>query len=122
LNGYAFKVARYVYLESQRGVITVSVEDSPLEDLKTVLKAEALRQEREDELVRLDCMRKCLAKLPESARNLLVEYYQSAGREQTRHRQQMAERLGLSPNALYIQVHRLREKLEECLANCIKKA
>ncbi|MBS1807720.1 MAG: hypothetical protein JST84_05975 [Acidobacteria bacterium] len=123
LDGYAFKVAKYIHLEFQRGAVLSSLEDYLLDhNLNPAQKVEVHRQELEDEAFRLDCMRKCLAKLPEPTRNLLVEYYKTAGRKQTEYRQQMAERLGISPNALYLQIHRLREKLEECLANCLKKA
>jgi DNA-directed RNA polymerase specialized sigma24 family protein len=123
LDRYAFTVAKYVYLESQRGVLTDSLENClPENDLNAARQVEILRREMEEDLLRSECMKKCLAKLPPAIQELLIEYYQGTGREQTANRQQMATARGITANALYIQVHRVREKLEECLANCLKKA
>lgn len=123
LNSYAFTIAKYIYLESQPGRRTASLEDCrPEDDLKAAQRAETLRREMAENLFRSDCMKKCLAKLPPATQELLIEYYQDTGRTQIECRQRMAEARGLTANALYIQVHRVREKLEECLANCLKKA
>ncbi len=123
LNSFAFAIAKYVYLESLRGHVTASMEDFlPADEQKEAERVAALRREIEESELRSDCMKKCLAKLPPETQALLVEYYQGAGREQTAHRQKMAAARGINTNTLYIQVHRIREKLEVCLANCLKKA
>ena len=123
LDSYVFKVAKYVYLEFQRGIVPASLADCLAEDdLKASQQVETLHRERQEDAIHFACMRKCLAKLPSATRELLIEYYRGTGREQAEHRQQMAERRGVTSNALCIQVHRVREKLETCLANCLKKA
>lgn len=123
LDKYAFTVAKYVLLESRRGARTVTLEDCLPEDaLQAAQEVEILRQEQAEEWLRSDCMKKCLAKFPPDLQQLLIEYYQGRGREQSAHRQRLAETRGLTANALYIQVYRVREKLEECLASCLEKA
>lgn len=123
LDAYAFRVARYVYLESRRTPFLATMDECQSEEeLRAAQQLEQIRQELADDLLRSGCMKKCLAKLPPATQELLVEYYQGTGREQTARRQQMAQARGLTANALYIQVHRVREKLEECLAKCLKKA
>ena len=123
LDSYVFAIAKYVHLESRHGKPMDSLEDClPADEHKAAERTETLHREMEEDLLQSDCMRKCLAKLPSATQQLLIEYYQGEGREQTAYRQQMAEARGITTNTLYIQVHRLREKLEGCLANCVKKA
>jgi DNA-directed RNA polymerase specialized sigma24 family protein len=111
LNAYAFQIARYVHLESQRTPVLDSLEDHlPEDDRRTARNFNAAQQEIEEGNFRHDCMIACLAKLPSETRGLLIEYYQG----------NMAQRRGMTANALYIQVHRIREKLEECLFQCLK--
>jgi DNA-directed RNA polymerase specialized sigma24 family protein len=66
-----------------------------------------------------ECMRKCLARLEDSARELLTEYYLSDSRERLR----MAERMGFTLNTLKIKIHRLRRgRLHGCLKKCLQEA
>lgn len=64
-----------------------------------------------------ECMRRCLARLDDSARELLTEYTRSDSRGRLR----MAERMGVSLNTLKIKIHRLRHgRLRECLKKCLE--
>jgi DNA-directed RNA polymerase specialized sigma24 family protein len=74
--------------------------------------------EGEPEDPRLDGLRRCLAGLPEEQRQLLLGYH--TGENRIKSRQQLAESLGDSLNALRIKVHRVRRQLESCLARCLK--
>jgi DNA-directed RNA polymerase specialized sigma24 family protein len=66
-----------------------------------------------------ECMRRCLARLDDSARELLTEYSRSDSRERLR----MAERMEVSLNTLKIKIHRLRRgRLDECLKKCLEEA
>jgi DNA-directed RNA polymerase specialized sigma24 family protein len=123
LDSYVFAIAKYVYLESRHGKPMASLEDClPADELKVAERTETLRREMEKDLFHSNCMKKCLLKLPTETQALLIEYYQGEGREQTAYRHKMAQARGINTNTLYIQVHRIREKLEGCLANCLKKA
>jgi hypothetical protein len=49
---------------------------------------------------------------------LIVEYYRDAGRQKIEHRRALADRLGLSMNALAIRASRIRDALSTCLERC----
>lgn len=122
LNSYSLAVAKYIFLESQRRPLTLSLEECrPEDDVNVAHKHEVQQQELEAEEVRARCMKKCLAELPEESRSLMIEYYMGSGRELATRRLLMAERLGVSPNALYIKIHRIREKLEAQLMKCLEQ-
>lgn len=72
---------------------------------------ERARLEQEQMLEKLD---ECLRELPPETRRLLLEYHHcERGCDRIRCRRKMAERLGISVNALKIRVHRIRELLEQ---------
>jgi DNA-directed RNA polymerase specialized sigma24 family protein len=66
---------------------------------------------------RLFCLRRCLQDLRAEDRQLLLDFH--TGENRIRSRQQLAERLGCSPNALRIRVHRVRGEFKKCLATCL---
>ncbi|HEV7507660.1 MAG TPA: hypothetical protein VGS07_22440 [Thermoanaerobaculia bacterium] len=68
---------------------------------------------------RLDCLRKCLATLHESQRELVLKYYQGEGN--IRNRKALSQELGIPMNALRIRVHRVRRRLEDCLDACLHR-
>jgi DNA-directed RNA polymerase specialized sigma24 family protein len=72
------------------------------------------------EQIRVDCVRRCLSKLEPEARELILDYF---AEDATRilSRRELADKLGLSPVALRIRVHRLRAKLFECTKRCIQQ-
>ena len=73
------------------------------------------------EAERLDrCLDRCLARIPEASRKLLLSYHEAAGPDQLTRRADLAARMGLSPNALRIRTHRLREGLRECVERCLE--
>ena len=65
------------------------------------------------EFVRLD---ECLEAIPPESRAMLLEYYSAEAGERIRVRQEMADRMGLSANALRNRCLRLRKNLQECMA------
>ncbi len=67
----------------------------------------------------LDCLRQCLAALPQDQRDLVLHYYQ--GESNIRHRKTLSQELGIPMNALRIRVHRVRRKLESCLDDCLRR-
>jgi hypothetical protein len=73
--------------------------------------------QEEVEEPRLDCLRRCLDRLSPEERQLLLDYH--GAEDRIRVRQRLAESFGNSLNALRIKVHRLRQKVEECLADCL---
>jgi DNA-directed RNA polymerase specialized sigma24 family protein len=67
--------------------------------------------EAEEDRRRQASLRKCLKRLTEDQRALVLDYY-AGSRIAARHR--LAETLGVTPNALRIRAHRIRLQLEEC--------
>ena len=63
---------------------------------------------------RLDLLRDCLQTLDEEQRFLVLRYHENENH--IRSRRDLSEELGLPLNALRIRVHRIRRRLEECLA------
>jgi DNA-directed RNA polymerase specialized sigma24 family protein len=74
-------------------------------------------EEEEPSGARLECLRRCLAQLPQDQRDLVLRYHQ--GENNIRNRQQLAREEGIPMNALRIRVHRVRRKLESCVHSCL---
>ena len=68
--------------------------------------------EEEEGRRRQASLRKCLKRLTEEQRSLVLGYYAGSDRIAARHR--LAESLGVTANALRIRAHRVRVQLEDC--------
>jgi DNA-directed RNA polymerase specialized sigma24 family protein len=68
--------------------------------------------------MRVDCLNSCLRKLKTDDRNLVLDYYSSEASTHIIHRQNLAERIGVSINTLRVRVNRIRRTLEECVKGC----
>ncbi|MET0647934.1 MAG: sigma-70 family RNA polymerase sigma factor [Pyrinomonadaceae bacterium] len=66
----------------------------------------------------VECLRNCLALLPEEQRELMLDYYLNTKRLKIEHHKRMAEELGLSHGALRLRAHRIRGRLEDCVRRC----
>ena len=114
---YCYVIARFVLLEDiRRGRRQV-----PFDELQSGVAAEHAGQAgSEDGLPieehRFDCLDRCLAGLRAEERELIVEYYGGARRRGAEHRSQMAQRMGITKNALCIRATRIRERLMNCVA------
>jgi DNA-directed RNA polymerase specialized sigma24 family protein len=70
--------------------------------------------------LRRESLNHCLRSLPAENRKLIVEYYLKGGRQKNDHRAAMAERLGITLNALWSRAQRIRENLERCIIRRLK--
>ena len=66
------------------------------------------------------CLERCIEKLSEEDRALLLKDYGAKGRTQAERRKALADELGVSLNALRIRVFRIRVALKECIEKCIQ--
>lgn len=101
---YVLGVARRVLLESRPRLLTLPLEgdvEAPAEDADP------------GEFASLD---ECLEAIPPESRAMLLEYYSAEAGDRIRVRQAMADRMGLSANALRNRCLRLRKNLQDCLA------
>jgi DNA-directed RNA polymerase specialized sigma24 family protein len=67
-----------------------------------------------------DCFERCFSKLTLESRALILEYHERDKMEKIIHRRKMAERLGITQNALAIRIHRLKESLTRCIDECLR--
>ncbi|MEP7362322.1 MAG: hypothetical protein ABI972_03635 [Acidobacteriota bacterium] len=107
---YILGVARRILLEQRRSLLTTGT----LPDDRTLTRPEA--GEADDSI--MDCLEGCLGKLAPESRALLIEYYSPEASARAWVRQTIADRLGLSLNALRNRVLRLRRNLETCISEC----
>lgn len=119
---YCYIVAKYVFLEAVRAPESrkTNVDDlspSALAASQLAVPASPDAQELAKEK-RLNCLEKCLRRLQSPDQKMILEYYQGEQRAKIERRSQLAERLGLTMNALTIRACRIRSKLERCLRTC----
>ena len=106
LPAYVRGVARFVFHESLR-------ERQHEEEMLRDVPVSSADSAREHDLGALDV---CLATLGSPDRGLILGYYAARGSSMIEARRRLASELRLSPTALRIRAHRLRQRLEECLA------
>ncbi|HEY9431567.1 MAG TPA: hypothetical protein VI260_08915 [Blastocatellia bacterium] len=104
---FSYGVARLVLLEHWR--------DPKREWDQLDQRLSSPRSDREFDELRLQCMEKCLQALPSEERDLIVKNctLDKKGKEE------VAQALGLTMNALRIRTFRIRTKLHECREKCI---
>lgn len=118
---YCYTVARFVFLENLR---QTRKEPVPLDDVLLRQKDEKFSapesgDEKEIKEVMLDCLEQCTGKLDSSSREIIIQYYFGKERVKIENRRALAERLGITVNALSIRACRIREKLETCVKKCV---
>lgn len=125
-SAYFYGVARNVFKEYLRGSdVNVSSIDSlprrlhPTENPDEMVERRKARQETEQQL---ECLEACMNNLPPASRKLAISYYELERSAKIEYRKQLAEALGLSTNSLRIRIHRIRERLEKCVGDCLTRA
>lgn len=113
VSRFALGIARLVLLEEWRHAEAraVTADQAHLERL---VAPELLKEEP-----RRDCLDSCLEGLPRESRDLVLQYYVAEGRSKIDNRRRLAQKLGLSDNALRSRVQRIRERLERCIEECM---
>jgi DNA-directed RNA polymerase specialized sigma24 family protein len=117
---YCYITAKFVFMESLRGADKKSV---PLDDaLKQSPSDQFAAAEDEEKVLKekmLDCLEICTGKLEAANRDIIVSYYYGEERVKIDNRRALAEKLGISTNALTIRACRIRDKLEGCVGKCV---
>jgi DNA-directed RNA polymerase specialized sigma24 family protein len=112
----ALGIARFVFLES------LKQPGSRRAEMKELTQFAAPQEHRaEDDDLWVICLRECLRSVPAENRELIIEYYQEDGRTKIDDRKKLADRLGISLNALFSRAKRIRDKLEQCVTRCVNK-
>lgn len=105
---YFYGVANHVHQEWLR-------KQTQIKNLQFVEKN---NDDYSDFEIQYECLKKCLETLPSVHRYLIIEYYQNEKRAKIEHRQELAEQIGISHNALQIKTCRIRAVLHECVKKC----
>lgn len=109
---YCYIVARFVLLEDLRRL--------PQKQFDEQIPAIAKSTEAEKEVERrLECLERCMQNLDSDERSLIVNYYQGEQRTKIENRKVIAQKLGVTINALSIRACRIRTKLENCMRKCL---
>jgi DNA-directed RNA polymerase specialized sigma24 family protein len=106
-EAYFYGVAKIIELEWRRKDLPIEIPDM-----------EGISSETEEHLV---CLDGCLSKLPDSSREVVMEYYQQEKQAKIDHRAALARKLGIAANALRIRAHRIRQQLEKCVLECLNQ-
>jgi DNA-directed RNA polymerase specialized sigma24 family protein len=109
---YCYGIARLVFLESLKKPDHRHVS---LDELSSVA-APCFQEEDSSER---ECFERCLGELPIESRQLILQYFQDERRDKINNRQAMATRLGIPLNALRSRVQRIKDKLEQRVADCL---
>ena len=123
---YFYGVARNVFHEHLRSpdrnqppIESLPSNKHPFEDPLNLIERRFENSELE---TRLACLDACAERLPPETRRMILSYYDGKERARIENRKRLAEGLGVPMNSLRIRVHRIREKLEECLVNCLAQS
>lgn len=123
LGKYFYGVARNVLREYWRKKQPESLEDLP-PSLSNSLALEIPENKVEKQIQKeqqLECLEACLQKMNQPDKALIFEYYQKVGRDGIETREKIAQSIGIPISNLRVKMHRLREKLEQCVNNCLTK-
>jgi DNA-directed RNA polymerase specialized sigma24 family protein len=110
---YCYIVARFVLLEYLRSA------EHKLRELPEVPDHGGATDAERERL--LTCLDDCLGRLEADDRELILAYYAGDGAARIAVRRGLAEKYGLSPNALMLRASRLRDRLRTCVAACRKE-
>ena len=113
LISYAHGVARRLLLEifKQQEREQIGIDDLP--------PLAASTEQPDDSERGVLCLRRCLNRLPEESRRLIVQYYQGEKSAKIENRKRLAEGLCLTLNALRYRAFELRQRLEGCIERCM---
>ncbi len=114
---FCYITAKFVFLEYLRSGRRREdgVEPADLERLRMDDDSQNESDRKEKLSV---CLDGCLSKLTEHEREMIVGYYVGERRTKINHRRSLAEKLGITPNALAIRACRVRDRLEACVRKC----
>jgi RNA polymerase sigma factor (sigma-70 family) len=118
--GYFYGVARNVVHEVQRsGQRESRARESFARELMNIAPPDPEAWEQAEAVQA--CLQRCLGKLPESGRKLILQYYTKEGSEKIASHRALAVEVGKSVNALRIEAHRIRKTLQQCVFSCLNR-
>lgn len=123
-HGFFFGVARNILHEyrAQQAKKLPDFDDN-LPVIHNSRKSDKNGQSAEEDLIekKMECLDRCLNGLTAQNRQLIVEYYQGEMRIKIKNRNKLSEQLGIPINTLRIRALRLRQRLKDCVSNCLNQ-
>lgn len=119
-SAYFIGVARMLLLEINKARDRASQALSEMASSQADLPASDPFESEESD-ARIECLRECLQSLSSDNRELIIQYYQGEKGARIENRKRLTERLKVSVNTLRMRALRLREKLQTCVEDCLKK-
>jgi DNA-directed RNA polymerase specialized sigma24 family protein len=120
---YCYIVAKYVFMEYLRRTERRQVSLDELPGSNQAFRGAVASSDRSDETEneerRLNCLEQCLQHLEADSSEIIIQYYHGEQRVKIDNRRALAERLGVTMNALSIRACRIRDKLEACARKCM---
>ncbi len=113
---YFYRVAYYVFLEWRA---TYKYEEVEL-PLDLVGNCHLTDDDLDLELA-LDCLDKCVEKLPTTKQELIITYYHGKKAVKIKNRKELARKLNLELPVLRVQALRIRKGLKSCMEECLEK-
>jgi DNA-directed RNA polymerase specialized sigma24 family protein len=117
---YCYVVARFVLFEDVRRREHANVSLNGPRRLETPAPGpphpdadEAPARDRQ-----FDCLDRCVQTLTAAQQTLILDYYRDERRAKIDRRRALAERLGITVNALAVRACRIRDTLEACVEDC----
>ncbi len=114
LNAYMYGVAKLVFSEW----LKESAREQEASKAAPVVDSSPPVDESESDALSA-CFDRCLETLTPESRYLIIEYYQDDKSQKIERRKRLATQLGISLNALCIRAHRIRDRLEACVRQCM---
>jgi DNA-directed RNA polymerase specialized sigma24 family protein len=121
LPSYLTQIARFVLKEhwaSPQNKMD-EIEEEGSGSLLVAPTVDDARNEKEEQEERLECLEKCSGKLVPVERQRVIDYYYEQGRAKIDKRKRMAGDLRITLGNLRVRMHRTRERLEECILDCL---
>jgi DNA-directed RNA polymerase specialized sigma24 family protein len=122
IPAYAHRIAMNICMEAARN----ERKFTPLSDAAGDGELPASEPDPEQQVIdasevrrKQECLRKCLSRLASGERDLILEYYVGEKQERISQRRRLAERLGLTIEALRIETNDIRNRLRKWFEICI---
>ena len=120
-HGVALNVLREYWRSAEQTAKTLE-EAAQIQDLSVdpeELLSREMEQKKKERL--LECLNRCLQKLPPESLHLITRYHQGEEALDKTRRKELAQSLGIPLNALRIRAYRIRAAIEECVENCLER-
>ncbi|MGA9771295.1 MAG: hypothetical protein WBV94_19835 [Blastocatellia bacterium] len=114
-SGYLIGVARMLLLEINKE------RAREIHALEEMARPQVAFEDPEETQTNIGCLRDCLKNLSDDNRELIIQYYQGEKGAKIENRKRLTERFKIPVNTLRMRALRLRDKLQICMEDCLKR-